>query len=288
MSGFFDRHTPFLVQDIWGDFAHFHTRRCQEYGTNIVGGIAPRARRAHFCGIPLFSSVKEARSEVKCAATMIFTPPRQAKQALLDAIAAQIPLIVCCTEGIARRDMLFVKEALKKSASCLIGPSASGLISPGEALAGLLPIDLYKAGSLGVISSSSSLACELLVQLQERQIGVSTHISFGSDELLGSSFADLAPKFEEDSATQAIFFLAEEVDAMDVMWERYLAMRRSKPLGVYIAKKDFVSYAQFSKGDRFCSRSRVDSLLEKSGIAKIESLSCLGDLAAQLLKENTC
>lgn len=239
MSLLIEKTTPIIAQGVTGYEALFSLKKSLAYGMNIVGYIDPKPFRDGLLGIPRFSSVEEAQNGTPVFSSIIFSPPERAKEAILEAIACAIPQIFCFTEKIPIHDMLQIKQRLRFSSSLLIGPSSSGIITPEVCFAGFLHPGAYQRGSLGILSRSASLGYKVACALSREQMGISTHLSIGSDRLLGMGFFDALRLFDEDPCTKAVLLLGEKGDEVEKeladLFETPSKQRTKKPLGLYIA-----------------------------------------------------
>lgn len=209
MSILIDENTRLLVQGITGGEGSFHTQRCLDYGTKVVGGVTPGKGNSQVLGVPVFNTVAEAVRETGANASIIFVPAAFAPDAILEAADAGIPLIVCITEGIPVLDMVMVHGYLKGKPSRLIGPNCPGVISPGKCKAGIMAGEIHLPGNVGVVSRSGTLTYEAVAQLTKLGIGQSTCIGIGGDPLPGTSFVDILKLFEEDRETKAVVLIGE-------------------------------------------------------------------------------
>jgi len=209
MSVLVDESTRLLVQGITGSEGSFHTRRCIEYGTNVVAGVTPGKGGSFFDGVPVFNSVEQAMRETGANASMIFVPPPFAADAIMEAAEAGLSPVACITEGIPTLDMVTVLGYLKGKETCLIGPNCPGVISPGKCKVGIMPGDVHMPGEVGVVSRSGTLTYEAVAQLTDLGIGQSTCIGVGGDPLIGTTFTDLLRLFEEDPNTKMVVFIGE-------------------------------------------------------------------------------
>ena len=209
MSILVNKNTRVLTQGITGATGQFHTRACREYGTQMVGGVVPGKGGTDFEGIPIFDTVEQARKATGANATVIYVPPPFAADAILEAVAAGVELVICITEGIPVLDMVKVKRYLKDSKSRLIGPNCPGVITPGECKIGIMPGYIHKPGRVGVISRSGTLTYEAVHQLTQLGIGQSTCVGIGGDPIIGTNQIDALELFNEDSGTDAVIFIGE-------------------------------------------------------------------------------
>ena len=209
MSILVDESTKLLVQGITGSEGSFHTRRCIEYGTNVVAGVTPGKGGSSFDGVPVFNSVEQAVKETGANASMIFVPPPFAADAILEAADAGLSPVACITEGIPTLDMVTVLGYLKGKNTCLIGPNCPGVITPGKCKAGIMPGDVHMPGEVGVVSRSGTLTYEAVAQLTDLGIGQSTCIGVGGDPLIGTTPVDLLRLFEKDANTKMVVLIGE-------------------------------------------------------------------------------
>jgi succinyl-CoA synthetase alpha subunit len=236
MSILLDENTRVIVQGLTGKEGSFHAQQMLEYGTKIVGGLVPGKgglRSEH--GLPLFNSMRAAVAETGANASIIFVPPQYAADAILEAAEAGIALVVCITEGIPTFDMLKVRQALKESQTCLIGPNCPGLISPGKAKLGIMPGNIFRQGTVGIISRSGTLTYEAAYQITQRGLGQSTCVGIGGDPIIGTSFTDLLPLFAEDQQTKAVVLIGEIGGTAEEEAAEYIKKHFSKPVVAFIA-----------------------------------------------------
>jgi succinyl-CoA synthetase alpha subunit len=209
MSILVDRSTRVLVQGITGREGTFHALRCKEYGTQIVGGVTPGKGGTSHEGFPVWNTVEEAVTAAGADCALIFVPPPAAGDAIMEAAAAGVRLIVCITEGVPVADMVKVKAFLSRTGSRLIGPNCPGLISPGKAKIGIMPGHIHKEGAIGVVSRSGTLTYEVVNQLTMRDLGQSSCVGIGGDPINGTSFIDVLRLFQDDPQTEAIMMIGE-------------------------------------------------------------------------------
>ena len=235
MSIFVNKNTRLIVQGITGKEGSFHAQSCQEYGTNLVGGVTPQKGGTEILGVPVFNTVKEAVNEVKPNTSMIFVPARFAANAIIEAAEAGIKLIVCITEGIPVYDMINAKKAVTMNGARLIGPNCPGIISPDEAKVGIMPSKIHKKGNVGVISRSGTLTYEAVYQLTKLGIGQSTCIGIGGDPIIGTSFIDVLEAFQKDEQTDAICMIGEIGGSAEEEAADYIKNHVTKPVVSFIA-----------------------------------------------------
>jgi len=235
MSILIDENTKVLVQGITGSEGSFHTMKMVEYGTKVIAGVTPGKGGTNFNGIPIYNSVVEAMRGYKLDASAIFVPARFAPDAILEAADAGIKLIVCITEHIPVHDMLKIYHLVKLKGSRLIGPNCPGIISPGKSKIGILPGQVFKPGSIGIVSRSGTLTYEIADQLSRAGLGQSTVVGIGGDMIAGSSFIDILAEFEGDEETKLIVLVGEIGGADEELAAEYIAEHVHKPVVAYIA-----------------------------------------------------
>ena len=235
MSILVNKDTRLLVQGFTGSQGTLHSEQSIEYGTNIIGGVTPGKGGQRHLNRPVFNTVEEAIKEEEPNASIIFVPAKFCKDSILEAAEAGIKLIICITEGVPTLDMLDVKKRIDNLGVRLIGPNCPGVITPGEAKLGIMPGNIHKPGSIGIISRSGTLTYEAVKQTTDLGFGQSTCVGIGGDPIPGSSFIDMLKLFEDDTQTEAIVMVGEIGGNAEESAAEYIQNNISKPVISYIA-----------------------------------------------------
>jgi succinyl-CoA synthetase alpha subunit len=229
-----DKTTRVVVQGITGKEGAFHAARCKEYGTNVVGGVTPGKGGSTHEGFAVWNTVEESVRQEGANCALIFVPPPAAADAIMEAAAAGVPLVICITEGIPVPDMVRAKHFLSGTASRLIGPNCPGVITPGQAKIGIMPGHIHKVGPVGVVSRSGTLTYEVVGQLSARGIGQSSCVGIGGDPVNGTSFVDVLTLFNADPETRAIMMIGEIGGTAEEDAAAYIKAHVKKPVVGFI------------------------------------------------------
>ena len=288
MAVLVDRNTRLIVQGITGKEGTFHAKGCAEYGTKVVGGVTPGKGGTVHEGWPVFDTVEEAVRETGANATVIFVPPPFAADAILEANAAGLPLIICITEGIPTNDMISVWSVLRNSKSVLIGPNCPGVISPGKAKIGIMPGRIHKEGSVGIVSRSGTLTYEAVYQLTQRGIGQSTAIGIGGDPVIGTTHTDALKMLNDDPETEAIILIGEIGGTAEETAAEYVRAHVKKPVVGFIAGQTAPPGRRMGHAGAIISGGQGTAAekmaaLTAAGIRVVESPAAIGATVAEVL-----
>ncbi|MEO6212554.1 MAG: succinate--CoA ligase subunit alpha [Vicinamibacterales bacterium] len=235
MAVLLDKHSRLLVQGITGREGTFHAKAAQAYGTQVVGGVTPGKGGTTHEGWPVFNTVADAVRETGANATVIFVPPPFAADAIMESADARVPLAVCITEGIPVLDMMRALAVVRQSGTRLIGPNCPGLITAGQAKAGIIPGHICKEGRVGIVSKSGTLTYEAIHQLTKLGLGQTTCIGIGGDPLIGTSFIDALALFSDDSQTEAVVMIGEIGGSAEQEAAEWIRANFKKPVVGFIA-----------------------------------------------------
>ena len=289
MSILVNKDTRLIVQGFTGSQGTLHSEQSIEYGTNIVGGVTPGKGGMEHLGKPVFNSVDEAVEELDPNASIIFVPAKFCKDSIIESAEAGIKLIVCITEGIPTLDMLEVKKRIDDLGVRLIGPNCPGVITPGEAKLGIMPGNIHKPGSIGIISRSGTLTYEAVKQTTDLGFGQSSCVGIGGDPIPGSSFIDMLKLFEDDDQTEAIVLVGEIGGNAEEAAAEYIKNNVTKPVISYIAGQTAPAGKRMGHagaiiaGGKGTAKDKIEKLKE-CGVHIADNLVSIGSKVAEVLQ----
>ena len=289
MSVLVDKNTRLIVQGITGREGTFHTLQAVKYGTHVVGGVTPGKGGTKHEGIDVFNTVEEARRKAGANASVIFVPPPFAADAIMEAAAAGIELVVCITEGIPTFDMIRASAFLKGKKTRLIGPNCPGIISPGKCKIGIMPGHIHLEGNVGVVSRSGTLTYEAVGQLTRRKIGQSTCIGIGGDPIIGTNFIDAIRLFNEDEETHGIVMIGEIGGNAEEEAAAYIKSSVKKPVVGFICGQTAPPGRRMGHAGAIVAggkgtASEKMAAMNAAGIRVVKSPADIGDAMQAILK----
>jgi len=271
--------TRVIVQGITGRDGSFHTARMLEYGTKVMGGVTPGKGGQTVHGLPVFDTVPDAVEATRASVSVMFVPAKFAKQAMLDAASADLRMLVVITEGIPTLDVLEAYETLSAHGIRLIGPNCPGVVTPGACKVGIMPETIFKPGSIGVISRSGTLTYEIVNELTLAGLGQSTCIGIGGDPVIGSTFVDLLPLFEDDPGTDAVVIVGEIGGQDEVRAAEFFKKHMKKPVVAFVAG------LTAPPGKRMGHAGAIVDGEHDTAAAKIEKLETAGIPVAEMVRD---
>ena len=283
-----DKSTRLIVQGITGKEGTFHTQQMIEYGTNVVGGVTPGKGGTTHEGVPVFNTVKEAVEATNANASVIYVPPPFAADAIMEAADANLPLVVCITEGVPVADMIKVREFLDGKETRLIGPNCPGIIAPGKCKIGIMPGHIHKEGRIGVVSRSGTLTYEAVGQLTALGLGQSAAIGIGGDPIIGTNHTDALRLFEADDETDAIVMIGEIGGSAEEEAAEFAKENVTKPIVAFIAGQTAPPGRRMGHAGAIISggkgtASEKMKALKDAGIRVVESPADIGKAVQEVL-----
>lgn len=290
MSIFVDQNTKVVVQGITGSQGLFHTKQMLEYGTNIVAGVTPGKGGTEIEGVPVFNTVQEAVEKTGANASVVYVPPAFAADAIMEAVDAELDIVIAITEGIPVLDMTKVKRYMEGKKTRLVGPNCPGVITPGECKIGIMPGYIHQKGHVGIVSRSGTLTYEAVHQLSQAGIGQSTAVGIGGDPVNGTDFIDVLKAFQEDDDTEAVILIGEIGGTAEEEAARWVRDHMDKPVVAFIGGqtappgKRMGHAGAIVSGGQGTAQAKIKTLNE-CGIRVAETPAVIGETFISVVQE---
>lgn len=290
MAILINRNTMFITCGFTGHQGTFHSLQSRDYGSQFVGGVSPGKGGTIHEGFPVFNTVAEAMTKTHANAALIFVPPANAADSIIECIEAEMPLVVCITDGIPTRDMIRVKSYLDRSKTILVGPNSPGVITPGESKLGIMPGHIYMPGRVGVISRSGTLSYDIVQILSQYEIGQSTCVGIGADLVSGTNFIDILKLFNDDADTDAVLIIGEIGGISESEAAKWLKLNMKKPVvcfmaGIHAPKGKRLGHAGAIVNGKEESVDEKIKVLMDCGIRIVDSMTDIPDALKLVIKK---
>ena len=288
MSILIDSNTQVICQGLTGSQGTLHSEQALAYGTRLVAGVTPGKGGSTHLGVPVFDTVAEAKAATGATVSVIYVPARFCFDSILEAIDAQLELVVCITEGVPTLDMLYIKHYLSGRATRMVGPNCPGVITPGECKIGIMPGDIHVPGRVGIVSRSGTLTYEAVKQTTDNGLGQSTCVGIGGDPIPGSTFVDILELFQADAGTEAIVMVGEIGGTAEEEAAEFIKSNVTKPVVAYIAGVTAPAGKRMGHAGAIIAggkgtASEKFSALESAGVHTVRSLADIGEALVNLL-----